>query len=410
MKSKLIKSIFLLFLGLLIISASQTSSALTNFDIDQEIENLNLKIQNQKKQIESLQAKQKKYQAEIAAKQSDQASLNNQLAIIENRLGKAKLDIEETMLEIDKTNLEIKKVEIDSDNLNKQILSQKNHISNLLRLVYKQEQVTTLEALLINDSLSDFLNQVKYLEDANTQIGISVKDLKKQKEQLDKNKEVLDGKNGELLALKKKLEEKEDSLLYDQENKSSILEETKSSEKVFQALLAKARAEQQQAQVDIANAESLIREKMSQKDKDKLDNSDSVIAWPVTKNYITSTFHDPDYPYRKIIGEHSGIDIRASQGTTLRAAADGYVARVKFDGSKNYAYIMIIHGNNLSTVYGHVSAAYVNIDQYVTKGQVIGRTGGTPGSAGAGSFVTGPHLHFEVRKNGLPVNPLNYMP
>ena len=183
MKSKLIKSIFLLFLGLLIISASQTSSALTNFDIDQEIENLNLKIQNQKKQIEALQTKQKKYQAEIAAKQSDQASLNNQLAIIENRLGKAKLDIEETSLEIDKTNLEIKKVEIDSDNLNKQIVSQKNHISNLLRLVYKQEQVTTLEALLINDSLSDFLNQVKYLEDANTQIGISVKDLKKQKKQ-----------------------------------------------------------------------------------------------------------------------------------------------------------------------------------------------------------------------------------
>ena len=101
MKSKLIKSIFLLFLGLLIISASQTSSALTNFDIDQEIENLNLKIQNQKKQIEALQTKQKKYQAEIAAKQSDQASLNNQLAIIENRLGKAKLDIEETRLEIE---------------------------------------------------------------------------------------------------------------------------------------------------------------------------------------------------------------------------------------------------------------------------------------------------------------------
>jgi murein DD-endopeptidase MepM/ murein hydrolase activator NlpD len=410
MKNKLIKSACLIFLSLLIISVWSPSSALMSSSVDQEIDELNLKIQNQKKQIEALQARQKEYQAQIVAKQNDQASLNNQLAIIENRLGKAALDIEETTLEIDKTSLEIKKVEIDTENLNKKIEEQKLHISNLLRLVYKQEQTTALEALLLNDSLSDFLNQVKYLEDANTQIGASVKDLQQQKNQLDKNKETLAGKSEEMVALKNKLEDKKDSLLFDQENKSSILEETKSSEKAFQSLLAKARAEQQQAQIDIANAENAIRQKMSQKDKDRLEDGDSVIAWPVSKNYITTGFHDPDYPFRKIIGEHPAIDIRAPQGSTLRAAADGYVAKVKFDGSKNYAYIMIVHGNNLSTVYGHVSAVSVSVDQYVVKGQVIGKTGATPGTAGAGPFTTGPHLHFEVRKNGIPVNPLNYMP
>lgn len=410
MKNKLFKSAFLILLSLFIISAGHSSNALINFDLDQEIEALNIKIQNQKKQIDALQAKQKEYQAQIIAKQNDQASLSNQLAVIENRLGKAQLDIEETTLEIDKTGLEIKKIEIDTENLNKKIEDQKLHISNLLRLVYKQEQTTALEALLLNDSLSDFLNQVKYLEDANTEIGASVNDLKRQKEQLDKNKEILEGKNGDLAALKIKLEEKKNGLLFDQESKTSILEETKSSEKAFQSLLAKARAEQQQAQIDIANAENAIRQKMSQKDKDRLEDGDSVIAWPVSKNYITTGFHDPDYPFRKIIGEHPAIDIRAPQGSTLRAAADGYVAKVKFDGSKNYAYIMIIHGNNLSTVYGHVSAVSVSVDQYVVKGQVIGKTGATPGTAGAGPFTTGPHLHFEVRKNGIPVNPLNYMP
>ncbi|QQG52820.1 MAG: peptidoglycan DD-metalloendopeptidase family protein [Candidatus Falkowbacteria bacterium] len=410
MKNKLFKSAFLIFLSLFIISSGHSSNALINLDIDQEIDALNIKIQNQKKQIDALQAKQKEYQAQIIAKQNDQASLSNQLAVIENRLGKAALDIEETTLEIDKTNLEIKKIEIDTENLNKKIEEQKLHISNLLRLVYKQEQTTALEALLLNDSLSDFLNQVKYLEDANTEIGASVNDLKQQKEQLDKNKEVLEGKNGDLAALKIKLEEKKEGLLFDQESKTSILAETKSSEKAFQSLLAKARAEQQQAQIDIANAENAIRQKMSQKDKNRLEDGDSVIAWPVSKNYITTGFHDPDYPFRKIIGEHPAIDIRAPQGSTLRAAADGYVAKVKFDGSKNYAYIMIIHGNNLSTVYGHVSAVSVSVDQYVVKGQVIGKTGATPGTAGAGPFTTGPHLHFEVRKNGIPVNPLNYMP
>ena len=71
---------------------------------------------------------------------------------------------------------------------------------------------------------------------------------------------------------------------------------------------------------------------------------------------------------------------------------------------------MIIHGDGLATVYGHVSAVYVTPDQYVTQGQAIGRSGGMPGGIGSGPFTTGPHLHFEVRLNGLPVDPEKYLP
>lgn len=149
---------------------------------------------------------------------------------------------------------------------------------------------------------------------------------------------------------------------------------------------------------------------MSEKDREKLESGGTTIAWPVPKNIITSGFYDASYPYKNIIGEHPAVDIRAKQGTTITAAADGYVAKVKFDGSKDYSYIMLIHAGGLSTVYGHVSAAYVTQDQYVSQGQAIGKTGGTPGTTGAGRFSTGPHLHFEVRLNGLPVNPVNYLP
>ncbi len=408
--SKILKSLALLIIFIAILAAQNQSGAALDDNIDQEIEALNLKIQLQKKQIENLQSRQKEYQAQITAKRNEQVNLNNQLAIIENRLGKIALDIEEVELEIGKTALEIKKIEVDSVNLDKKIEAQKEHISNLLQIMYRQEQTTTLEALLLNDSLSDFLNQVKYLGDTNNRIGESVKELKKQKDQLAKNKDLLADKGAEMEEMKKKLEEKKDGLVYEQDQKSVVLEETKSSEKEFQALLARAKAEQSQAQAEIAGAENLIRKKMSEKDKQKLESGDSTIGWPVKKNYITASFHDPDYPYRKIIGEHSGVDIRAAQGSTLYAAADGYVAKVKSDGSKAYAYIMIIHGDNLATVYGHISAAYVEVDQYVTRGEVIGKTGGTPGTPGSGSFSSGPHLHFEVRKNGLPVNPANYLP
>jgi len=378
--------------------------------LDEEINDLNLKIQNQKQQLEDLRARQQQYQQQISAKQREKASLSNQLSILENRLAKAQLDIDEVSLEIDKTNLEIQKIELDSDNLDKAIEGNKQHIASLLRSMYKQDQVSTLEVLLLNDSLTEFLNQAKYLSDTNEEIAGSVEDLKRDKDRLDQNKADLNQKNKDQSALKTELQDKKDNLSYDQANKSTLLAQTKSSEQQYQNLLQQAKREQQQAEVDIANSERLIRKKMSQKDQNRLDSGNNTIAWPVPMNTIVASFHDADYPYRNIIGEHPAVDIRAKQGTTLLAAADGYVAKVKFDGTTKYSYIMIIHGDGLSTVYGHISAAYVLPDQYVTQGQAIGRTGGMPGGTGSGPFTTGPHLHFEVRLNGLPVDPEAYLP
>lgn len=378
--------------------------------VDEEIKSLNDKIQNQKKQMDTLANRQKEYQDMIQKKQNDKNSLVNQLSILDNREAKAQLDINSTNINIDKTNLEIRKIELDIENVDSEIETERQHMGSLLRLLYKQDQISTMEMLLLNDSLAEFLNQAKYLENTNNKIKETLESLKDKMDLLAQNKIGLDSKNKELLILKANLQGKIEGLAYEQESKSIILEETKSSEAEFQSLLARAKKEQMQAEAEVASLEKIVRQKMASKDKLKLDNSSSEIAWPISKNTITTTFQDPEYPYRKIIGEHPAIDIRAAQGTTLRTAADGYVARVKFDGSKNYAYIMIIHNDGLSTVYGHVSAVSVVAEQYVQQGEVIGRTGGYPRSVGAGAFTTGAHLHFEVRKNGIPVNPLKYLP
>ena len=208
--------------------------------------------------------------------------------------------------------------------------------------------------------------------------------------------------------LKKQLEEKKVALLSERENKMYIIEQTELAESNYQALLSQARQEQEQASADIFSLERKARDKLTQIEQQKIKFNDKGFVWPVPKNYITSYFHDPDYPFRAIF-EHPAIDIRAGQGTTLRASASGYVARAR-DAGMGYSYIMIIHGNGLSTVYGHVSQLSVSDDDYVTQGQVIGRTGGLPGTPGAGRLTTGPHLHFEVRLNGIPVNPLEYLP
>ena len=406
------KKFSIIFLCLILGGLLSTSSSVLSQagSVDDEIKALNDKISAQKKQMDSLTEKQKAYQDMIDQKRQDKDNLLNQLSILDNRTAKAQLDIDSTNLEIDKTNLEIKKIQLDMENVDSEIETEKQHIGNLLRLAYKEDQVSTMEMLLLNNSLSEFLSQAKYLENTNDKIKESLDNLQNKKDQLDKSRLSLNDKNTQLATLKTELEQKVGDLDYEKQSKGVILEETKSSEAEYQNLLAQAKKEQLQAEAEVYSMEKLVRQKMSQKDKEKLQSGSADITWPIPKNTITTYFHDPDYPYRKIIGEHPAIDIRSPQGSVLRAAGDGYVARVKFDGSTSYAYIMIVHSNGLSTVYGHVSAVSVTADQYVHQGDVIGRTGGAPHGIGSGPFTTGSHLHFEVRKDGIPVNPLDYLP
>lgn len=405
-----------LFLIVLLIASSiffiKSDVAISQYDsdIDDEIKILNTQIQNQKKQLENIQKNQEEYSRIIKSKEQEKNTLSNQLEILETRLKKSELEIEEAVLDISKNSLELKKIEIDIENKTKQIERDKDNIAALLRLLYKQSQASPLEIILLNNSLTDFINQIKYLENTNREISESLLGLKIAKDQMDSQLVVLQEKKNKLAELKKELENKKNILEGEIGYKEFILVETKKSEEEYKKLLTIAKKENDQAMAEIVSLEKTIREKLIQRENNKLEDKMSGFIWPVPKNTITATFYDPTYPFRKSIGEHSGIDIRAAQGTTLRAAAPGYVARVKFDGSTAYAYIMIIHADGFSTVYGHVSSVSVKDEEYVVQGQVIGLTGGAPRTAGAGSFSTGPHLHFEIRKNGIPINPLPYLP
>lgn len=375
--------------------------------MNSEINRINQEIQDKKSTSKKIEEKQEIYLDAIKKKQSEKATLNNQMAILDNRSAKTELDIEGIEVEIDRMGLEIKKTGIEIKEKNKDIEREKSHVANVLRLMAQKDKVTSLEVILMNNSLADFLSQVKYLEDVNKNLDDSLDNLEKLKNRLEKDKEELNNQNDLLNLKKEKLEEEKEKLEAEAVEKANILTLVGDSEKEYQRLLAKAKAEQHEAAAEIASMEKSMREKIASMEGKKLNINDNGIAWPVTKNYITTYFHDPDYPFRYIF-EHPGIDIRAAQGTTLTAAASGYVARVK-DGGLGYSYIMIVHADGLSTVYGHVSKIYVKEDDYVIQGQRIGLTGGMPGSPGAGSLTTGPHLHFEIRLNGIPVDPLGYI-
>jgi murein DD-endopeptidase MepM/ murein hydrolase activator NlpD len=124
------------------------------------------------------------------------------------------------------------------------------------------------------------------------------------------------------------------------------------------------------------------------------------LAWPVSGT-ITSPFGYRRNPFGGGMEFHQGLDIAAPMGTTITAAASGTVISAGWYGGYGN-YILIDHGGGMATGYGHCSQIFVSVGQQVQKGQAIGAVGSTGAS-------TGPHVHFEVRINGKPVDPAAYL-
>ncbi len=375
-----------------------------------EIKELSEQINNKQTAIKKLKEKIAAYEKNLEIERSKATSLKNQIYILETQIKKKEAEIKLKEEEIKKVNLEITKTEDEIATAEIKIDEHQQRLSKFLRELYREDQKKDIEIVVLYNSLSDFFNQIKYTQSIQNKIKNDLKSLKELKNKLSQDKKALENKKLQLTELKEKLEGTKGNLEEQQSTKEYLLRKTRSSEARYRNLVAELKAEQAKINSEIMALEKAIRAKLAGGSVNKLNQLGEVyFSWPVPSRVITTYFHDPDYPFRYIF-EHPAIDIRAAQGTPLRAAASGYVAKVRDGGRYGYSYIMIIHNDGFSTVYGHVSKIYVKPDQFVVQGEVIGATGGMPGTPGAGRLTTGPHLHFEIRKNGIPVNPLDYLP
>jgi murein DD-endopeptidase MepM/ murein hydrolase activator NlpD len=123
-----------------------------------------------------------------------------------------------------------------------------------------------------------------------------------------------------------------------------------------------------------------------------------LFAWPVSRGFPTSAFGEGDAG-----APHTGMDIAAQYNAPVRAAADGEVVVAERD-DRFGNMVEIDHGRGLVTMYGHNARVVARRGERVRKGDVIAYVGST------GRVTTGPHLHFEVRRNGTPVDPMIYLP
>ena len=378
-------------------------------ELDPEIKRLRDEIQANQDHLDDLQKQQKVYEENLKIKRQEINSLQNQLGILDDSISKLEIETRATEVRINQTKLEIEDVRLQLKLKEKEISVQKQRMSEVIRLVDKQDRKkNSLEILVIQGTLSDFLNEVSKLKTLENSLIEQLKEF-------NGNKEDLQYKNDLLISRQDRLNELSDQLLAQQESRNrdkqvkvAIISQTRGQEASYQNLLAQAQAEQAQIESEIQGLEVEARKRILETDGQLPSDEDFI--WPVPSRKVTAYFHDPDYPFRYIF-EHPAIDIGSTpQGTSVRAAKSGYVARIKYDGTTSYAYIMLVHTGGVSTVYGHISKPLVEEDSFVVQGQVIGLSGGGPGTAGSGNLTTGPHLHFEVRLNGIPVDPLQYLP
>jgi murein DD-endopeptidase MepM/ murein hydrolase activator NlpD len=402
MKRKIL--LFLIIISLL---------AVVGFVIDQpdvnanEIDSLESEIERKQSRVKELDSMIGGYKDEIEDRRNQAQSLENQIIILDNRVKEKELSVERTQVEIEALTLEIELMTREIAVQESRIAKQKLLIADLIKEINKEDEVSTIDILLTQNSLSEFFMELEEIKRLERDLGMTLDEVRDVKSALEDRKHTKEDKQDSVEDERRKLRKDMLALEAEINFKASLVLQTKDSEEEFQRILYELRQQQQSAANIIADLEIKLQEQLRSVD-DALARGDAFLSWPINPSSgITAIFHDPGYPFRHLF-EHPGADIRAAVGTRITSAGGGYVAWNK-TGRMYGNYTMIIHAGGLATVYAHLSKFLAGGDTFVDRGQNIALSGGSPGSAGAG-LSTGPHLHFEVRKDGIPVDPENYLP
>ena len=269
-------------------------------------------------------------------------------------------------------------------------------LANRLVELYKQDRPDMVTVVLAADGFADLLEQTEFMKRASAQdarIISRVRDAKVDSiataERLDglekRAEEVAKVIEAEVADVKGQLVERRDSWASARAGKSQLLTNTRADRQALEEHVAALEREQAEVTARLAGTSAVAG---------PIRQGSGALIWPANGS-ISS-------PFGTRWGRlHAGVDIPMPEGTPLRAAASGRVAIAGWVGGYGN-YICIQHSGSLSTCYGHQSRLGASVGQSVSQGQVIGYSGNTGNS-------TGPHLHFEVRINGSPVDPLGYL-
>lgn len=351
----------------------------------EEIDSLKNSISDVKDEIKDLKTEKTTIQSAIRKLDEKSDAIAGQITSFEKKIDAKIADIEVT-----KQELEEAKKECDE-----QYASMKKRI----QYIYERSSKSLVELLVTSENLSEALNRVDFVFQMADYEDQMMKKLTAIKDEVALKEQTLQAEHEELEMMKEALEQEKKQVTLSINNKKSELS-SKNSE------ISDANSEQKDYEQQLKKQEKLLDEIEEQIAKaaqpDVYDGEVTGFIWPCPSyTRISSYFGPRPQPVPGASTNHKGIDLAAPYGANILASASGKVTTSKYSASAGN-YIVIAHGNGISTVYMHCSSLLVSVGETVSQGQVIAKVGST-------GYSSGNHLHFGVIKNGTYVNPLNYV-
>lgn len=382
-------------------------------ELDKKIAAANAKI----KEIQENIGKQEEYAAELHNQIRDLQkkidSLDGEINIYQGQIDILNKEIREKEENISTLNIEIATLENEIQEHEAEINETKELLKERLITLYMQGETSQLELLLSSNSISNFLIRMELVENVtehDTKLINEIRELatklEQDKQKIEENKSRVEEAKQLVELEKAELQEKENSIRQSRNQVQTAQNEVSAKWNEVQSIIGDMESQSNQSQNIIAGyrKDRAVFEAQIQKLVEQRASTGSgatAAGFIAPLRYTSSSYTSSPYGNRSG-GFHTGVDIPASTGTPIYAVKSGKV----IISTSHYSYgnyVVIDHGQGVTTYYAHCSRLAVSVGQNISQGAVIGYVGSTGQS-------TGPHIHFEVRINGSHKNPANYIP
>lgn len=322
---------------------------------------------------------------------SEIKKLDQDISVVEEEISSIQNNIDETQNILDSVINGLEKAMIEKN-------EQKTILDERLRVMYMYSDTSYLDILFSSTSFSDLISKIDTIKTIAKYDQKVLEELEIIENKISQKKEQIENKKSDLLVLKNKSQTKKNRLNDIKVNRGSYMSKLT---KDIRKLEAELKLEEEES--------NTIQKQINSLQKIDININNGKYLWPIPGySNITSPFGYRIHPilgYKKF---HAGIDIPTGRRKGINAIATGKGEIIQSVYTSGYGNKVTIdlgkdeNGNNVSAVYAHLAKRYVQIGQKVSAGQAIGEVGTT-------GLSTGIHLHFEIRINGKPVNPLNYV-
>lgn len=365
------------------------------------------KLDDAKQKEKELQQRLKAVQASIEQIKQDITTAQEYIQQLDDQMTALTDDIIATNDKIDKKNDEIQITTKNLENAQKREEEQYEAMKLRIKYMYENSSESFMDVLFSASSISELLNRAEYVSKVTKYDREKLDEFIEIKESIDAFKTQLETEEAELEDYKADLECQQEGVEILLEAKNEEVDKLEADKKAY--ALTKEEIDKDLASLDNTislltaqyNAEQLA--KANAKASQTALYSKSLLVWPLPGHFMISSHFSGnrlDPVTQSYYAAHKGTDIPAPTGTPVIAAAAGLVTAAGYSSSMGN-YVVIAHGDGITTRYYHNSSLAVSAGQAVAGGQVISYVGSTGQS-------TGPHLHFEVRVNEVAVDAMQF--